>query len=133
MDNQEKEQIYQQTLDYLFKQLPMFQRVGPKAFRKDLKNMTAFAAILGNPEKKFPSIHIAGTNGKGSTAHLMAGVLQAHGLKTGLYTSPHYRDFRERIKINGQLIPQEVVVDFVNDYKLLSYSKIHLKSFSYFF
>ena len=117
MDNREKEQIYQQTLDYLFKQLPMFQRVGPKAFRKDLKNMTAFAAILGNPEKKFPSVHIAGTNGKGSTAHLMAGVLQAHGLKTGLYTSPHYRDFRERIKINGQLIPQEVVVDFVNDYK----------------
>lgn len=104
---------YAETLEYLFSQLPMFQRVGPKAFRKDLTNMQAFSALLGHPENRFPSIHIAGTNGKGSTAHLISALLQAHGFKTGLYTSPHYRDFRERIKIDGHLIPESAVVEFV--------------------
>jgi dihydrofolate synthase/folylpolyglutamate synthase len=104
---------YRKTLDYLFSQLPMYQRVGPKAFRKDLKNIQTFCELLDHPETRFPSIHIAGTNGKGSTAHILAAILQAHGLKTGLYTSPHYRDFRERIKLNGRLIPKQAVIDFV--------------------
>jgi dihydrofolate synthase/folylpolyglutamate synthase len=108
---------YKKTLDYLFHQLPMYQRVGPKAFKKDLRNIQAFCALLGHPEKQFPSIHIAGTNGKGSTAHILSAVLQAHGFKTGLYTSPHYRDFRERIKINGKLIPKQAVIDFVEKFR----------------
>ena len=88
---------YEQTLNYLYTQLPMFQRVGPAAFKKDLTNTLKLCEALDNPQHKFSSIHIAGTNGKGSTAHLIAAVLQARGLKVGLYTSPHYRDFRERI------------------------------------
>lgn len=108
---------YQETLDYLFKQLPMFQRVGPKAFKKDLSNTLALAEITGQPQLAFPSIHIAGTNGKGSTAHLLSAVLQAAGYKTGLYTSPHYSDFRERIKINGEYISKEAVIEFVTRYK----------------
>lgn len=108
---------YRRTLDYLFRQLPMYQRVGPKAFKKDLTNILALTDYLGNPDHHFPSIHLAGTNGKGSTAHLLAAVLQAHGLKTGLYTSPHYRDFRERIKINGRYIEKRYVVDFVHRHK----------------
>ena len=108
---------YQATLDYLFKQLPMFQRVGPKAFKKDLSNTLALAEITGQPQLQFPAIHIAGTNGKGSTAHLLSAVLQAAGYKTGLYTSPHYSDFRERIKINGEYISKEAVINFVAQYK----------------
>ena len=104
---------YQETLDYLFQQLPMFQRVGPAAFKKDLTNTRALCAHLNEPQSKFPSIHIAGTNGKGSTAHLLSAVFQSAGMKTGLYTSPHYLDFRERIKINGQLVPESFVIDFV--------------------
>lgn len=108
---------YQQTLDYLFQQLPMFQRIGPPAFKKDLKNTIALSDALGNPHQHFPSIHIAGTNGKGSTAHMIAAVLQASGLRVGLYTSPHYRDFRERIKINGQYISEKAVIEFVSQNK----------------
>lgn len=104
---------YQQTLDYLFTQLPMYQRVGKQAFKKDLTNIKAFAAYLGNPETSFDSIHIAGTNGKGSSAHMLAAILQAGGRKVGLYTSPHYKDFRERIKINGAYISKKEVVKFV--------------------
>lgn len=104
---------YEQTLHYLYTQLPMFQRVGPVAFKKDLTNTLKLCEVLGNPQQKFSSIHIAGTNGKGSTAHLIAAVLQARGLKVGLYTSPHYRDFRERIKINGVYISEANVVNFV--------------------
>lgn len=93
----------------------MFQRVGPKAFKKDLKNIKKLVAELDNPQTKFPTIHLAGTNGKGSTAHMIASILQASGLKVGLYTSPHYRDFRERIKINGKYIPQKSVIKFVQE------------------
>ena len=104
---------YQETLDFLYRQLPMFQRIGPAAFKKDLSNIRALCEALGHPEQRFPSLHIAGTNGKGSTAHMLAAVLQAAGWRVGLYISPHYRDFRERIKINGQYIPRKQVVDFV--------------------
>ncbi|MCW3070904.1 MAG: dihydrofolate synthase [Bacteroidetes bacterium] len=108
---------YQQTLDYLYSQLPMFQRVGAAAYKADLNNTIAICSLLGNPENKFRSIHIAGTNGKGSTSHMLASILQEAGLKVGLYTSPHLKDFRERIKINGEMIPEKNVVEFVEKYK----------------
>lgn len=108
---------YDQTLDYLYTQLPMFQRTGPAAFKKDLGNILRLCDHLENPHQKIRCIHLAGTNGKGSTGHLLASVLQAAGLKVGLYTSPHYRDFRERIKINGVYIPKKKVVKFVTDHK----------------
>ncbi len=95
----------------------MFQRIGPAAFKKDLTNTLAISEHLGQPQHRFPSIHIAGTNGKGSTAHMLSAIFTAAGFKTGLYTSPHYRDFRERIKINGELIPKRFVVDFVKEHK----------------
>jgi dihydrofolate synthase / folylpolyglutamate synthase len=104
---------YKQTLDYLYSQLPMFTRIGASAFKKDLTNTLALCDALGNPQNAFPTVHIAGTNGKGSTAHMIAAVLQAAGYKTGLYISPHYKDFRERIKINGQYIAKKYVTDFV--------------------
>jgi len=104
---------YKQTLEFLYAQLPMFQRIGPAAFKKDLTNTLALCEHLGNPQHRFRSIHVGGTNGKGSVSHLLAAVLQAAGLKTGLYVSPHYKDFRERIKLNGQYIPRKAVVDFV--------------------
>lgn len=91
----------------------MYQRIGPAAFKKDLSNIRALCEALGHPELRFPSLHIAGTNGKGSTAHMLAAVLQAAGWRVGLYTSPHYRDFRERIKVNGRYISRRQVVDFV--------------------
>ncbi|MDR2511783.1 MAG: bifunctional folylpolyglutamate synthase/dihydrofolate synthase [Bacteroidales bacterium] len=104
---------YQQTLDYLFSQLLMFQRVGAAAYKNDLNNTIALMKHLGNPENKFKSIHIAGTNGKGSTSHLLASIFQSAGYKTGLFTSPHLKDFRERIRINGQMISESRVVEFV--------------------
>jgi dihydrofolate synthase/folylpolyglutamate synthase len=108
---------YQQTLDYLYNQLPMFQRIGSAAYKDNLDNTIALCKLLDNPEKKFKSIHIAGTNGKGSTSHLLASILQSAGYKVGLYTSPHLKDFRERIKINGELISERYVIDFVAKYK----------------
>lgn len=108
---------YQQALDYLYEQLPMFHRIGSAAFKKDLTNIRSFCDKLGNPQESFPSIHIAGTNGKGSVAHMLASIFTASGFKTGLYTSPHYRDFRERVKIDGELIPKQNVVDFVDEHK----------------
>ncbi|MCK6695877.1 MAG: bifunctional folylpolyglutamate synthase/dihydrofolate synthase, partial [Thermoanaerobaculia bacterium] len=104
---------YKETLDYLYAHLPMFQRNGPAAYKKDLGNTLALCGHLGNPQAKFASIHVGGTNGKGSVSHMLAAVCQAAGLKTGLYISPHYKDFRERIKINGEYIPREQVVEFV--------------------
>ncbi len=104
---------YKETLDYLFTKLPMYSRIGAAAFKEDLTNTIALCKALGHPEDKFKSIHIAGTNGKGSTSHMLAAVLQTAGYKTGLYTSPHLKDFRERIKINGQMITESFVVDFV--------------------
>ncbi len=104
---------YQETLRYLYAQLPMFHRIGPAAFKKDLTNTIALAEHLGNPHHKFPSVHVAGTNGKGSVCHLLAAACQAAGLKTGLYISPHYKDFRERIKVDGVYISKTQVVEFV--------------------
>jgi dihydrofolate synthase/folylpolyglutamate synthase len=110
---------YQQTLDYLYSCLPMFHRVGAAAYKADLSNTIEICAALGNPENNFRSVHIAGTNGKGSTSHLLAAVLQEAGYKTGLYTSPHLKDFRERIRINGKMIPQQRVVKFVEAHRKL--------------
>ncbi len=104
---------YQQTIDYLYAQLPMYSRIGAAAYKEDLHNSIALCNALDNPQKKFKSVHIAGTNGKGSTSHMLAAMLQQAGYKTGLYTSPHLKDFRERIKINGEMIAKDFVVDFV--------------------
>lgn len=108
---------YEKTLDYLFSRLPMFQRIGQAAYKADLNNTLAICSVLGNPEKKIKCIHVAGTNGKGSSSHMLASVLQQAGYKVGLYTSPHLLDFRERIKINGKLIAKTEVVKFVEQYK----------------
>jgi dihydrofolate synthase/folylpolyglutamate synthase len=104
---------YAETEKYLFETLPMFQRVGPSAYKKDLKNTHALCEALGNPERKFKSVHIAGTNGKGSSSHMIASILQAAGYKTGLYTSPHLKSFTERIRINGAACDEAYVSDFV--------------------
>mgnify|MGYP001236998931 FL=1 len=105
---------YSQTLTWLFERLPMYQRVGPPAMRLGLDQMNRLSAALGDPHRSTKCIHIAGTNGKGSTAHMLASVLQTAGYTVGLYTSPHLKDFRERIKINGQAVDEKSVVDFVN-------------------
>ena len=110
---------YQQTIDFLFSQLPIYQRQGKIAYRADLGNIVALCKAMGNPQNKFKSIHIAGTNGKGSTSHMLASVLQSTGLKVGLYTSPHLKDFRERIRINGKMITKKSIVAFVEDHKAL--------------
>ena len=115
-----KENIYTRfnsTLNYMYTQLPMFQRVGSQAMKKDLTNIKLLCEHLGNPFEKYPCIHIAGTNGKGSTAHLISSILQEHGYKVGLYTSPHYRDFRERVKVDGRYVSRKYVVDFVENNK----------------
>jgi dihydrofolate synthase / folylpolyglutamate synthase len=103
---------YLETIDYLFAKLPMFSRIGAVAYKKDLTNTLSLCAALDNPQHKIKTIHIAGTNGKGSTSHFLAAILQAAGYKTGLYTSPHLKDFRERIKINGSMIAEEFVINF---------------------
>lgn len=108
---------YHEILTWLFSRLPMYQRQGSSAFKKDLTNSIAFSEYLGHPHTAFKSVHVAGTNGKGSTAHMIASVLQEAGHKVGLYTSPHLRDFRERIKINGACIPERRVVRFVEKHK----------------
>ncbi|NOR86430.1 MAG: bifunctional folylpolyglutamate synthase/dihydrofolate synthase [Bacteroidales bacterium] len=108
---------YQETLDWMFSQLPVFQRIGKAAYKANLDNTYAIMALLDQPQLKFKSIHIAGTNGKGSTAHMLASIYQEAGYKTGLYTSPHLRDFRERIRINGKMIPKQKVMEFVNGNK----------------
>lgn len=110
---------YKETIDYLFTRLPMFSRTGAEAFKKDLTNTLALCKALGDPHKKIKTIHVAGTNGKGSVSHMLAAILQTAGYKTGLYTSPHLRDFRERIKLNGFLVPEEFVVSFTQQYKSL--------------
>ncbi len=107
---------YQEVLDFLYGSLPMFQRVGKVAFKKDLSNILTLCRHLDNPHEKFNSVHIAGTNGKGSTAHTLAAILQSAGYKTGLYTSPHLKEFTERIKINGKEISRAEVVDFVSNH-----------------
>ncbi len=104
---------YKETTNWLFNQLPMYQRIGKAAYKVNLNNTIAILSSLGNPENKICAIHVAGTNGKGSVSHIIASILQEAGYKTGLYTSPHLKDFRERIKINGELIPEQKVIDFV--------------------
>lgn len=111
---------YQQTIDWLYAQLPMFSRIGAAAYKEDLHNTIELCNFIGNPQNKFKSIHIAGTNGKGSTSHMLAAILQQAGYKTGLYTSPHLKDFRERIKINGVMIDKNFVVQFVEQTKSIT-------------
>ena len=106
---------YEQTVDWLYSKLPMFQRSGASAYKKDLGNISALMEHLGNPHKDYKTIHIAGTNGKGSSSHMMASVLQEAGYKTGLTTSPHLKDFRERIRVNGNLCSEEFIIDFVTE------------------
>ena len=105
---------YEATVKFLYENLPMFQRIGAAALKNDLSNTIRLCAVLGDPQKKFKSIHIAGTNGKGSSSHILASIFQEGGYKTGLYTSPHLHDFTERVKINGTEISKEFIVDFVN-------------------
>lgn len=112
---------YQDSLDFLFSQLPMFSRVGAAAYKPGLETSLRLDEYFGNPHSKFKSIHIAGTNGKGSTSHNLASILQQQGYKVGLYTSPHLADFRERIRINGDMIPAEDVVGFVERWKNADY------------
>ncbi len=104
---------YRETLDYLYAALPMFHRIGPAAYKPDLSNTIALAQATGNPEIGLRCIHIAGTNGKGSTSHMLASVLQAAGYRTGLYTSPHLRDFRERMRVDGEMVPEEWITAYV--------------------
>ncbi len=108
---------YKETLNWLFDQLPMYQRQGKAAYKADLNNTFELDHYFNHPHKKFKSIHVAGTNGKGSVSHMIASVLQESGYKVGLYTSPHLKDFRERIKINGEMISEEFVVDFVHQHQ----------------
>ena len=118
---------YKETLDWMFSQLPMYQHLGPSALNARLDNTIAFAEHLGHPETKFRSIHIAGTNGKGSSSHMLASILQEAGYKTGLYTSPHLKDFRERIRIDGTPISEERVVRFIGAHS--TFLKKHRLSF----
>jgi dihydrofolate synthase/folylpolyglutamate synthase len=104
---------YQDTVNWMFSQLPMYQRQGKSAYKEDLSNTLKLSDYLHNPESKFKSIHVAGTNGKGSTSHMLASILQEAGYKVGLYTSPHLKDFRERIKINGKEVSKQFVIGFV--------------------
>ena len=108
---------YAETLAYLYARLPMFQRLGPAAYKADLGNTHALMEALGHPERGLRCVHVAGTNGKGSTSHLIASILQEAGLKVGLHTSPHLKDFRERFRINGKPVPEQVVVDFVERHR----------------
>lgn len=110
---------YSEAIDFLMSQLPMFQRIGAAAYRADLSNTLALCELCEHPERGFKSIHVAGTNGKGSVSHLIASAVQESGYKTGLFTSPHLKDFRERIRINGEMIHPEAVTEFVSRYKKL--------------
>lgn len=109
--------LYHEALNFLYSQLPVYHHIGPAAYKKDLTNTLQLCALLDNPQHKFKSVHITGTNGKGSSSHIIAAILQSAGYRTGLYTSPHLKDFSERIKINGIQINKNYVVDFVNKMK----------------
>jgi dihydrofolate synthase / folylpolyglutamate synthase len=110
-------QTYQEAIHYLYQQLPVYHLIGPKAYKADLNNIKALCERLGNPQTKFKSVHVAGTNGKGSCSHMLAAILQSSGYKTGLYTSPHLKDFSERIRVNGQTIEPNFVMRFVANMK----------------
>ncbi|VEI52449.1 bifunctional folylpolyglutamate synthase/dihydrofolate synthase [Capnocytophaga sputigena] len=118
---------YQETLSWMFNRLPMFQTQGKNALNNKLDNILTFTSALGNPQTKFKSLHIAGTNGKGSSSSMLASILQEAGYKVGLYTSPHLKDFRERIKIDGKEIPEDYVVNFISENK--SFLEKHSLSF----
>ena len=119
---------YTDTLEWMYNKLPMYQRVGGAAYKVGLDNTVALLELLGNPHRNFKSVHVAGTNGKGSTSHMLASIFQEAGYKTGLYTSPHLRDFRERIRINGEMIPEDCVVDFIAQHQE-EFEKIGLSFF----
>jgi len=108
---------FQAALDYLYDSLPMFHRIGPAAYKDSLNNTLALDELYGHPHRKFPALHVAGTNGKGSVSHMLASVLQSAGYRTGLYTSPHLKDFRERIRINGRMIPKGVVTRWLGEFR----------------
>jgi dihydrofolate synthase/folylpolyglutamate synthase len=108
---------YQETIGYLYDRLPVFQNIGARAFKPGLHTTRELCESLGDPQDKYPTIHIAGTNGKGSTSHMLAAILQESGYRVGLYTSPHLKDFRERIRVNGACVPEEFIIDFVDDQK----------------
>lgn len=119
---------YQEVVQWMFKQLPMYQRQGASAYKKDLSNTILLANYLGNPEKKLTTIHVGGTNGKGSSSHMLASILQEAGYKVGLYTSPHLKDFRERIKINGKPISKNFVIGFIKKHRVF-FKANHLSFF----
>lgn len=130
---------YNQALDFIFSKLPIFQSQGPKALKYNLDNIKNFCSALGNPQEKFKSIHIAGTNGKGTSSHIIASIFQEAGYKTGLYTSPHYKDFRERVKIDGKYIKKSFITNFISKNLMLieeikpSYFELSVAlAFSYF-
>ena len=108
--------VYKEAIDVLFTKLPMFQRSGPAAYKSNLDGTKAVCKMLDNPENDLKYVHVAGTNGKGTVAHMLSAVLQNSGYKVGLFTSPHLVDFRERIRINGEMIPEEEVVEFVESF-----------------
>ncbi|MFT6879457.1 MAG: dihydrofolate synthase/folylpolyglutamate synthase, partial [Arcticibacterium sp.] len=108
---------YQETISYLYAQLPAYQKIGKKAMNPSLNNIKAFCDYLGEPQNKFKSIHVAGTNGKGSSCHMLASILQESGYKVGLYTSPHLKDFRERFRIDGKLVEEQLIVSFVEKHR----------------
>jgi dihydrofolate synthase / folylpolyglutamate synthase len=108
---------YEQVLEFLFSQLPAYHRIGKAAYKSNLENTIELDNYFGNPHRKYLTIHVAGTNGKGSVSHMIASILQEAGYKTGLYTSPHLKDFRERIKVNGEMIPENEIVTFVTNHK----------------
>ena len=113
---------YQETVEYLYSQMPMFSRTGGDAYKEGLGTSVALDMLYNNPHKAYKTIHVAGTNGKGSTSHLIASILQQSGYKVGLYTSPHLVDFRERIRVNGEMIHEQDVVDFVESYRRLGFA-----------
>ena len=115
---------YKETLDWMFAQLPMYHREGKAAYKANLDNTLALDAHFGSPHRRFRTIHVAGTNGKGSVSHMLASILQETGLRVGLYTSPHLKDFRERIRVNGQMISQEYVTHFVESNQEI-FDRIH--------
>ena len=108
---------YEETTEYLYNSTPVFEHVGASAYKEGLSTTLALDEYFGNPHQNFRSIHIAGSNGKGSCSHTLAAILQADGYKVGLYTSPHLVDFRERIRINGKMISEEYVIDFVESHR----------------
>jgi dihydrofolate synthase/folylpolyglutamate synthase len=106
-------QRYRKTVEFIYGRLPMYHRIGVKAYKKDMQNIRTLLEFLGNPHERCTCIHVGGTNGKGSTSHMISAVLQAHGIRTGLFISPHYRDYRERVKVNGILVDKAFVVEFI--------------------